>query len=424
MINTWNYIITFYYKRGLILNKYLPLILIFACSLLHADEKVTVSKIRITVGKIEYLWNVDGVVRLDGEGGNEIIREYAVRSFMSIRPGMKLSEASLLDKCAGTRRRLLDSGYFYEADVAIVPPRTKPLERTVVVSLSTGFFKRFGGGNAWGKFGMANLGGHRQSLDIFFGYNKNGASYLFSNAGRSRFLAGGEFFYYGPGDLNGTLDYEKTENKFLVRAKAGFELFPDCTVVLEPTYEGFGFSSRGLFSLQPVFSLKKYINSGYQSCADFSVRGFCYPAEGALKAEESASVKYGISRYFQLALKESAGASFTDIPDNAGFDLYYAEDRSIRSGYSRRQLTADDFAFASFELRSDFLSFSVPPIIDATVQAFGFADIAKTKDDVLDAYGLGLRLLFKNPVFAYFTFSYGVNREGSGRFLFCGTAGF
>jgi len=41
-----------------------------------------------------------------------------------------------------------------------------------------------------------------------------------------------------------------------------------------------------------------------------------------------------------------------------------------------------------------------------------------------DAFGGGLRVLFDNPVFAYFTLCYGINHSGDGRFIFAATKGF
>jgi len=123
-----------------------------------------------------------------------------------------------------------------------------------------------------------------------------------------------------------------------------------------------------------------------------------------------------------VALKGAGGVSH----GNTIFDLFLTEDRNIRSGYSAEALNVSAFALGSVELRQSVVSFTVPPAFNCNVQIYGFSDLAVISGETrfADAYGAGLRILFDNPVFAYFTFSYGVNHKGAGRFLFCGTAGF
>jgi hypothetical protein len=100
----------------------------------------------------------------------------------------------------------------------------------------------------------------------------------------------------------------------------------------------------------------------------------------------------------------------------------------VRSGWDREDLYADRFAFGSFELRLRPLILPLGGIFRLSVSPFGFVDFAYSGRDgalaAYDAYGAGLRLGFENPIFAYFTFAYGWNRDGSGRFTMTGSAGF
>jgi len=123
-----------------------------------------------------------------------------------------------------------------------------------------------------------------------------------------------------------------------------------------------------------------------------------------------------------IALKCAGGVS----RGNSSFDLCLTEDRSIRSGYSAEVLNVPSFALDSLEIRQSVVSFTVPPAFNCNVQLYGFSDFAVMSGETrfADAYGSGVRMLFDNPVFAYFSFSYGINHNGAGRFLFCGTAGF
>ncbi|HNX59931.1 MAG TPA: hypothetical protein PKK43_12595, partial [Spirochaetota bacterium] len=114
------------------------------------------------------------------------------------------------------------------------------------------------------------------------------------------------------------------------------------------------------------------------------------------------------------------------------FDLYTTEDESVRSGYSARELFARDFTMMNAELRFGIFNAAIPPIITIRFEGFFFADMAYlsgTRKDMFsqpmkDAYGAGVRVLFDSPVYAYFSFSYGLNRDKDGRFVFAGTAGF
>jgi hypothetical protein len=158
-------------------------------------------------------------------------------------------------------------------------------------------------------------------------------------------------------------------------------------------------------------------------------RAFLFPIIRMAKYEGNMYTHIGITEKITLAVNGGGGLSFDDLPQNALFELYYVEDRSIRSGYSLVELTAPQYLFGSAELRFDFVTFNVAHTVDCTVQGYIFSDVALLDDgdiqkNFVDAYGGGFRVLFDNPVFAYFTFAYGFNHEGRGRFSFCATAGF
>ncbi|HEY1405849.1 MAG TPA: hypothetical protein VF857_04510, partial [Spirochaetota bacterium] len=114
------------------------------------------------------------------------------------------------------------------------------------------------------------------------------------------------------------------------------------------------------------------------------------------------------------------------------FDLYTTEDESVRSGYSARELIARNYAIMNAEIRFRIFNTIVPPQFSLRCTGFLFTDqayLSSRRNDMFDksikdAYGAGVRLLFDNPVFAYFSFSYGFNRRKEGRYVFAGTAGF
>ncbi len=408
------------------------LLLVMIPSLSAGDEgDIRVAKIRIYLAEAEFAWTQDGIERLDGNDVPAALKEETVISFLSVHPGLVAPEGEITRRCLESERRLRESGYFYEAAILVVPPKAKANERTIVITLSPGFFTRFGGGNAWGMFGKVGICGERQSLYAYAGYNRNGISYLHSRVGGSQLGLGGKLFWYGPGEYPGSLDGYDAENRFLGALTALWSLTPDACIGVEPTVEGFGLSSGGVFSLQPFITLRKYVSRGHDSESGLELRGFWYPSTESVKGEIGGYLRAGFTARTTVAFKGSAGYSPTDLPGEALFDLRFTEDRNVRSGYSRGELAASDFVLGSAEARWDFLETRIPPIVNLTAQAFVFADAASVGVDGLspgsafrDAYGLGLRVLFDNPVFAYFTLSYGINHEGSGRFIFCGTAGY
>lgn len=416
------------------MKRILMIVSILCCFLsFYAEERqnVRVNKIRIFLDEAEYQWTSGGMERIDGSEAPVALKKETVISFLSVHPGLSASEKEIAKKCEESERRLKDSGYFYDATIIIIPPKIIQNERTLVVTLSSGYFMRYGGGSIWGMFGKVAISGKRESFYAYGGYNRNGISYLHSNIGGSPLALGGKLFYFGPGEYPGKLDNADVENRFSGTFTAGWSFTPDTFFGIDSTVDGFGFSSNGTFSLQPYVTQRKYLPFGSNSECGLELRGFWYPSYEAAKGESSGYLRAGITKKATVAIKGSAGYSPFDLPADACFDLYYTEDKNVRSGYSLGELIASDYVLGSAEVRYNFLELRIPPILNVTAQAFVYMDVAKTvvedeacENDFLDAYGAGLRILFDNPVFAYFTFSYGVNHEGNGRFLFCGTAGY
>ena len=398
---------------------------------------VHVSAVRIFIGEAKYDWTSDGIAFDEASvpSGTRIqLKPETIRSFLSVRPGLMVAPGDLERRCLDSERRLTESGYVYEASVLSMPSKNGAAERLVVVSVTEGFFGRFGGGGIWAMVGKAGLFGDRASALFWAGYNRNGCSVLHSDVGGTPLALGARLFYYGPGDYDGKTAGSR-ENRFYGALSAGWYLGPDLLVGIDGALDHFGPSSTGLFSLQPCVFLNRYLALGVKSAWGAEARGYWYPDLEMTKGDCTAHVHAGFTERARVALSGSVGYSADDLPPDACFDLYYTEDRSVRSGYSMDELIGSRYALASAELRYDFLSFKVPPAFPCTVQGFIFSDVAAidpadngadndAASSPLDAYGLGARIIFDNPVFAYFTFTYGVNHEGDGRFIFCGTAGY
>ena len=405
-------------------------------------EKVRIVKIKIVIDSNEYEWTIDGINRLtvDNNGSEttatsvaEILRPETVMSFLSVYPNESATEDALVRQCRESELCLTESGYVYEASLQIVPPRKNPTERTIVVTVSQGFFWRFGGGGIYGMVGKDGLGGDRASVRLYAGWNRNGIKYVHNNVGDSSFVLGGSLFYLGPGKSNGTTITTATGTAgvpFEAAVMTGYFFNPGLLVGVDGSVLLPDVLPRGnsLFSIQPFLEYRKHLipgdptRYGNESDIGFDARGYIYPTLPAKKSEGSAFIHGRVLEKTMIALKGAGGISMGDCT----FDLFLTEDRNIRSGYPAETLMVPSFAFGSAEIRQNIASFTVPPAFNCGVQLFGFSDVAVLSGDIrfVDAYGVGARILFDNPVFAYFSFSYGVNHDGAGRVLFCGTAGF
>jgi hypothetical protein len=411
-----------------------------------AADTVRISKIRLSIDDLEYVVNYAGVKAEKAAG--EIakvdlpaLRPETILSFLGVIPGDMVSLADLPVKCREAELRITQSGLVYETVVMVAPHRNDSPERTLIVSAKSGFLYRFGGGNAFGVVGKDAIAGGRNSLRIYAGWNRTGARYIDYRVAGLPLALGGGVTWFGPGTsgaMSGVTGSAVEGLPVELIATVGFLPHPDVIVGIDTAYavNDFGGGSGNVCSVQPFIQYRRYLVSRSEPEADMvndagaDLRAFLFPAMETAKGEVSGFIHCRILPDTMVAMKGAGGMSLGAV----SFDLLRAEDRSVRSGYTGEELRASSFAFASVELRQQIFAIRIPPGFDCTAQAFGFCDTAvlnrsmesagKTATEFVDAYGLGLRILFDNPVFAYFSFSYGINHEGSSRFMFCGTAGF
>jgi len=456
--------------RGLFIGVLCSLMLIATQSYANESNQnkqvVSISRVRLEIGAYTYLWDNDGIQTIDkadetaGVDNTPVILPETIISFLSVYPGKTGKPEDIERWCRESELRLQNSGYVYTASVQIIPPRKNPDERTIYVSVSPGFFWRFGGGNAYGVFGKDCIGGKRASFRIYAGWNQNGMSYTNSHIAGLPLVAGASLFLYGPGE-NTTLTDAAGNNIAANRLEAtetvGWFIQPDILIGIDISEAVDLFQdtttksevSNGilpidtLFSIQPFFSWNSYSiphdpnRYGNESDSGFLARFCLFPVLPAAKGEASGFLHWRILPETTLACKASIGAATRAV----SFSLFSVEDRSIRSGYTRDELSTSAFLYSSLELRQKITTILILQVFPLTLQTFLFSDMAgfipagttifASPEDNLqhqlqyaNAWGAGLRILFDNPVFAYFTFSYGLNHEGKGRFLFYGTAGF
>lgn len=410
--------------------------------------EVLLARIRVSVDDALYEWTPAALQPMEGAsagiGGvpSEGVKPPAlttatVLSFIDLKPGRRYSLEDLERRCREGEARLLDSGLTYGARVMVLPPRRDPESRTVLVTVKSGFLWRFGGGNAYGTVGKAAVGGERLSVRLFAGWNRNGAEILHERAGGLPLVLGAGAFFDAPGlwPLPLTVTGLPPQTRvFEASLTQGLYAGPDLFLgVDEGAAFPLGAEEFPLLSIQPRFRFERFLvprNPGNAPVrAGSEGRLWWFPRrEGSGKAEISAWIRWPLAGRLTAAAKGAAGVTAGEF----GFDLFGAEDRSVRSGYGFDKLQARRFGYASAEGRFPVADLPLGGGIACRIEAFVFADAAVLEPfqggspSIRDAeaFGSGLRLLFDSPVFAYFSLSGGVNPRLVPRFCLSGTAGY
>lgn len=419
------------------------------------EERVLLSAVRIEIDGRMFNWSADGFSANQHGSGPEFaagtetkpdgetparLKPQTVASFLALRPGRLYIAADLESRCRDAEIRLLVSGLFYAAQAVVLPSKKGCAGRTVLVSLTSGFLWRFGGGASFGSFGYSALSGERLSLRGYAGWNRNGAEILHENAAGLPILAGVAVSLYAPGEWSGMLaatGLPAGQPSAEAVATLGYSPAPDYQIGVGAAVLQTGLDRSGerIFSLQPYFRYRSPRLTGASDAPDLSgqdsnfvfsgwdARIYYFPQDGSAKAEASFALKWNATERASFNVKASGGLSRGMF----GFDLFSAEDRSVRSGYGRDELSFPSFLLASAELRLSVAAMAFGPGLDCRIVPFIFCDAAVNGDEVRDsrfAAGPAVRLLFDSPVFAYFSASWGMNPEGDGRFILWGTAGF
>lgn len=400
------------------------LCILFCAVAFAGGEKTSVSKIKVFLDDVE----LTGDAETDFESG---IKLSTILSFTKFSVGKEISEDSLEKEIVQTQLRLLNSGLFYTVSVSKMKSRKNPGTYVIYISVSTGFLKRFGGGGIYGIFGNAGIGGYRQQLLYFAGWNKNGVSYLYEHIGNTPLIAGGDLFTNIPScfvDKNGVEVFGK--------ATFGSFITPDFRFCVDVN-AGFNFETM---SFTPELSISPYLAS-----VNFVSERFFWTSElrfnyfPLLNWDEyfEGAFTFNFAPIKQLTLSSlvCGGYASSGYKDKIQLlresSLCYGlglSNREIRSGYSIDELSVNGYLMGTVEVKWNAFDYTVPPCFPCHLVPYVFADIAcvEKKDAVgfRDSYGAGVYLNFDCPVFATFNFSYGINHEGKGRFCFAAMQSF
>jgi hypothetical protein len=366
-----------------------------------------------------------------------------VLSFIDLKPGMAIDLSELRQRCAAAERRLLDSGYFYDARVSSLPSRKDPGASIVVIEVVEGFASRFGGGNAYAMYGQDNWRGEGRSYRIYGGYNLDGLEYT------DQYISVSAFY-------KNKLDGEGAQYHAGCFGIGGFfPITPDWKIGLlsgmkVASLTPMDAAARGESGLQWDFPLAVTIGgkTALGNPDSFSFRfsgdgrlGLIFPLTGApiplaglrLSAVTGAPL-------LSLAAQGCAAWSGAPLPYLERFNIKDADDQSLRADYLESELFSDAYALINVELRSRLLHAKITSLIGISLSAFLYEDqawLGRYSGGLAyavnyGATGAGFRLAFDNPIFAAFSLSYGwkqiFNDTGpsfqGGALRFCATGGF
>src|SRR5690554_7087961 len=214
-------------------------LVVLCAGLMQAEEAesgdIIVAKIRLVTPHYEYEWTADAeaAALADAEAAARTgLQPSAVLSWTALQPGREMTQAEFEREVLRTERRLVDTGLFYSVSVHVVPPRRKPLERTVVITMSDGFSYRYSGGNAFIMFGRKALGGNRASVYVYAGWNLFGVEAVHENLGNRGYLLEAAAFSHD--FLPSLCDVDGAEPRNELALRAGKFLSPDVSLALGP----------------------------------------------------------------------------------------------------------------------------------------------------------------------------------------------
>ena len=346
------------------------------------------------------------------------IRYSTILSYTKFRENKKFTKNAFEKEAKTTKLRLMNSGLFYSAQVETRESRKNPGTMVVYITVRTGFLLRFGGGNAYGLFGKSALGGRRNLLTGYLGYNKSGVNYVDENAFGLPLILGAGAFTNVPQSL-----VEKEPLAFDTFLKAGFFATPDLSMGADvQTLINIQAGAYTEFTISPFFCHTALFSEQFKMKTEVRQYNYYGEVQGS-SLEAAVNVEYAPIKQITLAGRLNGGLVIQDTKINL-------TEQKIRSGYTAQDLITDCYGRFSAEFRWNALSFNMPPCFPVDIIPYLFTDLALTQEysdksiRLLDAYGVGLAINFDCPVFAYFNFSCGINHQGKGKFVFAAMQSF
>ena len=418
---------------------------LYAFNISGNDEILTIKSVKIEIDDNFYIWNNADLPPETIGQSNETISPLTIISFTKFYPGLKIISSEIKKEIFRTGLRLNNSHFFYSADIIEIPDKENKNISNILISVTDGYRNRFGGGDAYAFFGIDNIKGKRKYFRIYAGYNYAGAKYsdhLFFD--KDLLLSIEAYYIKSDRQLKNLVRYNSADASFC----AGYRFSPDFSILLKHrakfmdiSYQNYeeGIIENKNKSVTQFFSSIIENNKNWKIPGGIFYFGIEIIPELIKPNGKSISKKYFAKSKLKYELESisfnsqiSGGLLHGNSAFSDEFNLFCTPDLSIRSGYEPLELIGKKFVMINNEIRFNAVSGLIGSLIDTNLSLFLFNDegvVSKKENQssnnkLYDAYGTGCRILFNAPVFAYFSFSYGFNREKNGRFIFFGTAGF
>ena len=133
---------------------------------LKDSDSVEITKITVLINGVSH----DSVKDKEKDKGSYTKLETVLR-FLSLHVGQTLTWKDVNEETRFSEVRLKRSGYFYSANVYVVPGPKDPKKVVVLAEVTEGFLYRFGGGAIFGMFGYENLFGLSKKIIFILGWN-------------------------------------------------------------------------------------------------------------------------------------------------------------------------------------------------------------------------------------------------------------
>jgi len=342
--------------------------------------------------------------------GNAFTEEEVVRDYITdFNNGDVVAAEALDDALRRLEDRLMATGYFYDALAIAVPAAAEPGTAgpgtvNVVVEVTEGFRYRFGGGAAYGYFGIANLGGTGKEIGVMAGYNAQAVAYSDHHTGLGRL-----FWEIDGGNRPGSR----------VDQDGGDRPYQDVGGALTlgwdfPRDWRFGVGGARSIRYAPDYgeaenlawidaTLSRQVTSGFFSAPghrlSFSLRNFA--PDGVYRGSADARIYLPLGSDALLAALRIGGALQTDA-DRDLLDLSLMEIDGVRRNFTDRGFGSGVWQ-ANLELRwkalrrwADTVTLEPALFVDAGAAALQAGEPFGTP---LFGYGTALRIYFAAPVY-------------------------
>ncbi|GEM_PF-1644948 len=377
--------------------------------------------------------------------GNTHTSTGTILSFLpELQEGHDYSQAELDGIVKRGKERLDITGWFYKADIYVTASKNGPDFRNIVIEVEEGFLYLFGGGSIYGVFGMDDVYGGGESFLLTMGWN---AQYIVIG---DSFLGRDLFYYIGAGNMpggyytaSGTNSYTWNDDQNIgSMQQIGLRFNYDFSISLSNSLNyifsdnyaavpGIGYDSIDLCAALDTRPDIYTSSHGYYISA---VCGYFLPFEiynpfnrFQIQGETYFSI---IPSYDRLVLAFKLNGEYQD---NSVQENYLNEDYlkiSLAGIDGIRSLNVPDLIGNACidghaELRWDFFHASVFSIFNIDFEALTFFDCGEAADSIRDisednvqyAFGTGLRVFFREPVYVPVRIEFGWDKYGDMSFF-------